>query len=87
MCARSGGTKKRFPIRSLPANWRSLYRSLPSLFLQSFDGGPRALRHLVPSVRMMVVEIVAGKESGDARCSRLLPGTMMKRSAPRLPSG
>jgi len=36
---------------------------------------------------MMVVEIVAGKESGDARCSRLLPGTMMKRSAPRLPSG
>ena len=40
MCARSGGAKKRFPIRSLPANWRSLYRSLPPLFLLSFDGAP-----------------------------------------------
>ena len=76
---------------------RSAFRSVPFpqigdlstvLFRPSFYClSTGVLRHLVPSVRMMVVEIVAGKESGDARCSRLLPGTMMKRSAPCLPSG
>ena len=72
-----------FPSRKLAISLPFSSAPLSTVFRR----GPRALRHLGPSVRMMVVEIVAGKESGDTRCSRLLPGTMMKRSAPCLPSG